>query len=261
MPNTSIQTIAVANQKGGVGKTTTTLTLGAALSKLGYRTLVLDLDPHACATIHLAYYPEQISSCPLQAFALEQAGQSPLDWDSLIHKDSRHYFDFVPGSIKLSELEADLKDKKGKGVALRKNLELVKRDYDYILLDCPPHLGVILINALVAADLTIIPIQTEFLALHGLRLTFDTIRMLNRALPEQIYYKTLATMHDRRVGACRRVYNLLRKKLGDRFFQTAINIDTQFREASAQGKLIFDVAPRSRGGAEYLRLAREIERL
>ncbi|MFW6178575.1 MAG: ParA family protein, partial [Desulfohalobiaceae bacterium] len=144
---------------------------------------------------------------------------------------------------------------------LRKNLELVKRDYDYILLDCPPHLGVILINALVAADLTIIPIQTEFLALHGLRLTFDTIRMLNRALPEQIYYKTLATMHDRRVGACRRVYNLLRKKLGDRFFQTAINIDTQFREASAQGKLIFDVAPRSRGGAEYLRLAREIERL
>jgi chromosome partitioning protein len=258
MPSSSIQTIAVANQKGGVGKTTTTLSLGAAFCRLGYKTLVLDLDPHACATIHLAYYPEQIASCSMQAFSLEQGSQC-LDWSSLIQKDPRHYFDFVPGSIKLSELESDLKDKKGKGLALKKNLEQLTEQYDYILLDCPPHLGVILINALVAADLTIIPIQTEFLALHGLRLTFDTIRMLNKALPEPIYYKTLATMYDRRVGACHRVYNLLRKKLGNKFFQTAINIDTQFREASAQGKLIYDVAPKSRGGAEYFRLAKEIE--
>ncbi|MFP4392345.1 MAG: ParA family protein [Desulfohalobiaceae bacterium] len=260
MPGHSIQIIAIANQKGGVGKTTTALSLGAAFCRLGYKTLVLDLDPHACATIHLAYYPEQVNDCSVQAFSLEQGSQG-LDWSSLIQKDPRHYFDFVPGSIKLSELESDFKERRGKGLVLSRSLEPMRGQYDYILLDCPPNLGVILINALVAADLTIIPIQTEFLALHGLRLTFDTIRMLNRTLPEPIYYKTLATMYDRRVGACHRVYNLLRKKMGERFFQTAINIDTQFREASAQGKLIYDVAPKSRGGTEYLRLAREIESL
>ncbi len=255
-----MKVISVANQKGGVGKTTTTLTLGAAFTRLGYRTLVIDLDPHACATIHLAYYPEQIRYCALQAFDMGQ-GNYDLDWNSLIQQDSRHYFDFIPGSIKLSELESDLQDKKGKGLILNKNLFRIKDDYDYILLDCPPNLGVILINALVAADLIIIPIQTEFLALHGLRLTFDTIRMLNKALPEPIAYKALATMHDRRVGACRRVYSLLAQKLGSNFFHTAINVDTQFREASARGKIIFDVAPQSRGGSEYLNLAKEIIKL
>jgi len=125
-------------------------------------------------------------------------------------------------------------------------------------MDCPPHVGVLLVNALVAADLVIIPIQTDFLALHGLRLLFDTIRTLNRALPGPINFRALPTMFDRRAGACRRVLNLLRKKIGQKMFETVINLDTNFREASARGKVIFEIDPNSRGAVEYSILAKEI---
>jgi chromosome partitioning protein len=256
MGHKDIQIIAVANQKGGVGKTTTALTLGASFCRLGYRTLVLDLDPHASATIHLAYYPEQTERT-IQDIFLRQEEPAAL-WGSIIQRDERHHFDFVPGSIHLSDLEAEFKNTPGKGILLKQSMETLRERYDFIILDCPPQLGVILINALVAADLTIIPIQTEFLALHGLRLTFDTIRMLNKAMPEPIFYRALATMYDRRLSACKRVYNMLRKRLGDRFFSTVIHIDTKFREASAKGKVIFDVDPESRGSKEFVRLAKEI---
>ncbi len=251
-----IQIIAVANQKGGVGKTTTALTLGASFCRLGYRTLVIDLDPHASATIHLAYYPEQTERT-VQDIFLSDADPESI-WEEIIQQDERHHFDFVPGSIHLSDLEAEFKSTPGKGILLKQSMESLRGRYDYVILDCPPQLGVILINALVAADLTIIPIQTEFLALHGLRLTFDTIRMLNKAMPDPIFYRALATMYDQRLSACRRVFNMLRKRLGSRFFSTVIHIDTKFREASAKGQVIFDVAPQSRGSQEFVRLAKEI---
>ncbi|MFW6235568.1 MAG: ParA family protein, partial [Desulfovibrionales bacterium] len=106
--------------------------------------------------------------------------------------------------------------------------------------------------------LVVIPIQTDFLALHGLKLIFDTLRMLNKALPSKVPYKALATMYDRRAGACRRVLLLLRKKLGQKLFETVINTDTKFRDASARGKVILDYAPETRGSLEYQRLAKEI---
>lgn len=242
-----------------MGKTTTTLNLGASFSKLGFKTLVIDLDPHASATIHLAYYPEQLEKTAFELIKNEISHQEISN--DLIYRDSRLYFDFVPGDIRLSDLEVDLKNSQGKGTILKKNLQLITADYDYILLDCPPQLSVLLVNALVAADLTIIPIQTEFLALHGLRLIFDTINKLNKALPEPIFYRTLATMYDRRIAACRRVLELLRRKLGNRIFSTIINIDTKFREASAQGKVVFELAPKTRGSMEYLELAQEIRKL
>ncbi len=247
--------IAIANQKGGVGKTTTALTLGAALVLLKKRTLVIDLDPHASATIHLAYYPETIHDSVVDVF-LKEVGRG--DVESLIQRNSRHFFDFIPGSIKLSMVEAELKDKVGKGRILKRVLSLLDEEYDYIILDCPPSFGVILVNALVASTLIVIPIQAEFLALHGLRLTFDTIRMLNKVLPEPLSYKALATMFDKRVGACRRVVEVLRQNLRDRFFKTIIGIDTKFREASARGEIIYNIAPGSRGAKQYLELAREI---
>lgn len=259
MPDKSIKTIAVANQKGGVGKTTTSLNLGASFSRLGYRTLVVDLDPHASATIHLAYYPEQIKNTSFDL--IKNNIDRDMLFNKLIYRDNRLYFDFIPGDIRLSDLEVDLKNSQGKGTILKKNLQLITSEYDYIILDCPPQLSVLLVNALVAADLTIIPIQTEFLALHGLRLIFDTINKLNKALPEPIFYRTLATMYDRRIAACRRVLELLRRKLGNRIFSTIINIDTKFREASAQGKVVYEIAPKTRGSLEYVQLANEIRKL
>ena len=250
--------LAIANQKGGVGKTTTALTLGAALTRLEKRVLVMDLDPHANASVHLSYFPETLEATVYDLFQEEQAGREV--WERILKKGLDGGFDFAPGSIRLSELEVDLKERKNKGLILSVALEELRERYDYILLDCPPHVGILLVNALVAADLVLIPIQTDFLALYGIRLLFDTIRLLNRVLPRPVRYMALPTMYDQRTAACRRILRIMRDKLGDRVLETVIHFDTKFRESSAGGKVIFDVDPKARGAVEYLNLAREIVR-
>ncbi|SHN49317.1 chromosome partitioning protein [Desulfovibrio litoralis DSM 11393] len=251
--------IAIANQKGGVGKTTTTITLSAALAKNGYRVLVVDLDPHACASVHLRFYPDESSFSVNDIFA-DEAHDLDYLWENI---RQHHYygFDIVPANIRLAELEVDLRSRKGKGGILQNALNHVSKEYDFILLDCPPHVGILLVNALVASDLVIIPIQTDFLALHGLKLLFDTLRILNKVLPNPIVYRALPTMFDRRARACHRVIELLTQKLGDRMFSTVIGIDTRFRDASAKGQVIFEIAPDSRGAREYNELAEEMLRL
>jgi chromosome partitioning protein len=118
--------------------------------------------------------------------------------------------------------------------------------------------GILLVNALVASDLLVVPIQTDFLALHGLKLLFDTIKVLNKVLPAPICYRVLPTLYDRRARACARVLELLALKMRDSMFQTVIGMDTHFREASAQGKVIYEISPESRGAREYEELAKEI---
>ncbi len=249
--------LPVANQKGGVGKTTTALSLAAAFSLTGKRVLVLDLDPHISASVHLQFYPEHLVNTVHDLF-LGAEENWPAIW-SAIRCSQGLRFDFVPGHIRLSELDMDLQHRPGKGDILANALRLVQSEYDYIILDCPPNVGVVLVNALVAASMVVIPIQTDFLALNGLRLLFDTMRTLNRVLPRSLDYRVLATMYDRRVGACRKVMELLRRKMGERMFETVIQVDTKFRDACALGKVIYDIAPESRGAKEYLSLAKEIE--
>lgn len=249
--------LAVANQKGGVGKTTTALSLGASLCALGRRVLLVDIDPHASASIHLAYYPESVVGTALDLF-----GDEPDSvWDRIIHTRPDHGFDFVPSHTQLSDLEMDLGNSPDKGRILSHRLEAVRPRYDTIVLDCPPQMSVLLVNALVAADLVIVPIQTDFLALHGLKLLFSTLGTLERGLKRRVRFMALATMYDCRASACRRVLDLLRQKLGSRMFSTVINMDTKFREASAHGQVITDFAPGSRGAKEYRDLALELLRM
>jgi chromosome partitioning protein len=241
-----------------VGKTTTALSLGAALSRRGRRVLVMDLDPHNCASAHLGLFPENVSRSVLDLFLAP--GVDREAFLATVVRAGGAGFDFVAGHSRLSELDVDLRERPRKGVNLTQALATVADRYDFAILDCPPHMGVLLANAMVASDLLIIPIQTDFLALHGLRLIFDSIRTLNRVLPRPLAFMALATMYDRRAGACVRVLNLLRRKLGARLFSTVIGLDTKFREASADGKVIFEVAPDSRGAREYLQLADEMLR-
>jgi len=248
--------LPIANQKGGVGKTTTALSLGAALVRLNKKVLIVDLDPHANASIHMALFPEKLRHTVLDLFTAN--GQDRAIWDKVIHPHKASGLDIVPGNIRLAELEVDLKDKPGKGLILHKALESVRSDYDYIILDCPPHVGIILVNALVAGDLTIIPIQTDFLALYGVRLIFDTMRTLGKALQRPIKFRALATMYDQRASACRRVLEILQQKMPGRLFETVVSLDTKFREASAQGRVIFDIDPKCNGSKQYLQLAKEI---
>ncbi|KAF0234257.1 MAG: chromosome partitioning [Desulfovibrionaceae bacterium] len=252
----SVRVVAIANQKGGVGKTTTALSLGAALAILGKRVLLMDLDPHGCASVHLGYFPENVT---VSAYDLLLKGTFDATlWKQAVFPALEGKMDVVASNVRLTELDIDLKARENKGVLLKELLEQATGDYDYVILDCPPNMGVLLVNAMVASDLLIIPIQTDFLALHGLRLIFDSIRLLNKVLAKPVAWKALATMFDRRAGACRRVLELLRNKLGGKMFDTVVGMDTQFREASARGLVIYDVAPDSRGAREYMALAKEI---
>lgn len=252
----SARVIAIANQKGGVGKTTTTLNLAAALALLKQRVLVMDLDPHANASVHLSFFPETLEATAYDLFQAETADRTLFT--RTLKTGLSGGFDFVPGHIRLSELEVDLKERVNKGLILSETLALVREDYDYMLVDCPPHVGILLVNAIVASDMVLIPIQTDFLALYGIRLLFDTIRLLNRVLPKPVRYMALATMFDQRTAACRRILRLMRDKLGEKVFQTVIHFDTKFRESSAGGRVIFEVDPKTRGSLEYMQLAKEI---
>lgn len=251
------KTIAIANQKGGVGKTTTTLTLGSALARQGQKVLVLDLDPHACASLHMKLYPED-QTVTMHDLLLAEEEQWKDIWQELIKPAGSDGMHVAAGSIRLSELELDLRERKGKGMVLAHALRLVAPNYDFILLDCPPHVGILLVNALVASNLLIIPIQTDFLALHGLKLLFDTIRTLNKVLAEPVRYKALPTMYDRRARACTRVLELLRHKMDHAMFETVIGVDTRFREASALGCSIYDLDVDARGAQAYNALAQEV---
>jgi chromosome partitioning protein len=252
--------LTVANQKGGVGKTTTSVTLAAALTRLGKKVLVMDLDPHACASVHLRYYPEELQHSVNDIFFEHSPDPGYVEdmWDKIRQHHAGLEMDVVPATIRLAELEVDLRHRKGKGAILQQSLEHVRDEYDFIVLDCPPHVGILLVNALVASDLLVIPIQTDFLALHGLKLLFDTIRVLNKVLPKPICYRVLPTLYDRRARACARVLELLSFKMKDSMFATVIGMDTRFREASAKGRVIYEIAPESRGAREYEELAKEI---
>jgi len=256
----SIKLIAIANQKGGVGKTTTALTLATALTHMDKRVLVLDLDPHACASLHMRLYPENQSHTLYDLFLAEESRREAL-WKEIIKETRSRHLYIAPASIRLSELEIDLRERVNKGGILADSLQLVQNDYDYVLMDCPPHVGILLVNALVACDLLIIPIQTDFLALYGLKLLFDTMRTLNKVLPRPVRYRALPTMYDRRARACTRVLELLQEKMGSAMFNTIIGVDTRLREASAHGCVIFDLDPQSRGALAYTALAQELTKL
>lgn len=253
----SVKVLAVANQKGGVGKTTTTLTLAMALARTGKRVLVIDLDPHACASLHMRLYPENLPATLYDLFLAEEEAHADA-WRRIIVQTAHPGLHIAPAGIRLSELEIDLHGRRNKGGVLSTALGRVRDDYDYILMDCPPHVGILLVNALVACELLIIPIQTDFLALYGLKLLFDTMRTLNKVLPMPIRYMALATMYDRRARACTRVLDILRKKMGPAVFGTIIGVDTRLREASAQGCVVYDLDPQSRGALAYEALAQEI---
>lgn len=247
--------IAVANQKGGVGKTTTVLNLGSSLAVLEYKTLLIDADPQANATTGLGYDPRNIKNSIYECVI-----DSVEPQDAIINTEIP-LLDMIPAHIDLVGAEIELINLEEREYMMKKVIDKVKDQYDFILIDCSPSLGLITVNALTAANSVIIPVQSEFYALEGLGKLLNTIKIIQTRLNRDLSIEgILVTMYDKRELLRRNVLEELRTHFKDIVFDTIINRNTKLGEAPSFGKAIIMHDANSTGAINYLNLAREILR-
>lgn len=251
---------AITNQKGGVGKTTTTVNLGIGLAKAGKKDLLIDFDPQASLTASLGYkQPDELDDT-ISTVLEHSISDKPMARDyAILHHDEG--VDFIPSNIELSELEVRLINTMSREQALREYLDSVKENYDYILIDCMPSLGVITINALVAADRVIIPTQPNYLSAKGLDLLAQSIRRVQRRLNPQLEIAgTLFTMVDNRTNHARSVIEALRSGSLP-VFDTEIPFSVRAAEAALEGKSIFAHDKNGKVAESYGNLIKEVQAL
>lgn len=245
--------IAVCNQKGGVGKTTTTVNLGAALAELGHRVLMVDLDPQAALTAcwNLAALDRQETIYDLLLDETLPAAQALCS--------VRPQIDVIPADINLAAAEIELFSALGRESILKGILVRVADDYDTVLVDCPPNLGLLTVNALVASNGVLIPLQCEYLALRGLSMLLDTLVKVRRKLnPGLEVTGILATLYNARTTHAREVLEEVRSMFGDRVFKTVIYSSIRFAEASLAHQPILEYASGHPGAHAYRALAQEV---
>ncbi|WP_433502091.1 AAA family ATPase [Pseudonocardia halophobica] len=246
--------IAVANQKGGVGKTTSTINLGAALAEYGRRVLLVDFDPQGALSVGLGVQPHQLDATIYNL--LMDRGVEP---DDVILKTSVAGMDLLPSNIDLSAAEVQLVTEVGREQALGRALKGVLDRYDVVLIDCQPSLGLLTINALACADSVLIPLACEFFSLRGVALLMDTIdKVKDRLNPDLDLIGILATMFDSRTVHTREVHQRVIEAFGDLVFDAVINRTIRFPETTVAGEPITTWAPSSSGAEAYRMLAREV---
>ncbi len=241
---------AVANQKGGVAKTTTTVSLGGLLSGWGFRVLLVDMDPHGSMTSYFRYDPDNIDTSVYNLFQAN-ADKQTLKAESLICQTGTEGLDLLPASLAQATLDRQAGKLNGMGLILKGALKQLEDDYDYVLIDCPPLLGVLLINALAACDQLIVPVQTEFLALKGLDRMIHTLQMVLKARHQPLSYLVVPTMYDQRTRASQDSLRVLRQNYSDNLWPGVIPVDTKLRDASKSGLPPTEYAPRSRAVVAY----------
>ena len=253
--------ICIVNQKGGVGKTTTAAALAEGLSEHNKRVLLIDWDPQASLTITLGFNPDNLKLTGYDSLAATiRNKKSPSIHDVIIQTNNPN-IDLVPANIELSQAQLDLVGAFTRELMLKEMLQPVRQQYDFILVDCLPSLGLLTINALAATDQVIIPLQTDFLAMKGLALLLDTIiRIKDKINPALEISGILFTMTNSRTLHSKEVIEVTRRAFGDRIrvFDTLIPTSVRFKEAPAAGESILTYASNSGGADAYRVLAKEV---
>jgi len=246
--------ISLANQKGGVGKTTTTISLGAAIAERGHRVLLVDFDPQGSLSVGVG-----VSSQDLDLTIYNLVLDRSLDASSVICKTTADGVELLPANIDLSAAEVVLVSEVAREQALKRVISKVRDSYDYVLIDCPPSLGLLTINALTASDGVIIPLECEFFALRGMSLLLDTIdKVRDRLNPELELQGIIATLYDGRTIHSREVLDRVKEKFGSKLFNSIINRTIRFAEAPVAGESILSYASDSKGAQAYRELAKEV---
>jgi chromosome partitioning protein len=245
--------IAIANQKGGVGKTTTSVNLAASLGVLEKKVLLIDADPQANATSGLGVDVERVE---IGSYQLIEHSASA---EECIIKTSAPNVDIIPAHIDLVAIEIELVDKDEREYMLRKAIQHLKNSYDYILIDCAPSLGLLTLNALTAADAVIIPIQCEYFALEGLGKLLNTIKSVQKIHNKALDIEgMLLTMYDSRLRLSNQVVEEVQKHFSNMVFETIIQRNVKLGEAPSYGESIINYDVASKGASNYLSLAKEI---
>jgi len=246
-------TVAISNQKGGVAKTTTCLSLGACLAELQKSVLLIDLDPQANLTLSVGLKPKELRRTVGDVIL----GNATLV--SVSRESATAGMDIAPANQGLTVLDKVLYGRPGFQFRLRDELATLAQGlYDYVLIDCPPSLGTLTLNALAAADLLIIPIQCEYYAARALRHYIELIQQIREKTNPNLRYQVLVTMYDRRNKISRVILEQVQKNLSDVLFSTIIEVDTKLRESPVFGQAVTQYAPKTRASEQYRALAREL---
>ena len=251
-----MRTIAIINQKGGCGKTTTSINLSACLARLGQKTLLVDMDPQGHCGVGLAVPEDQIERTIYDAL-IEDSDGKPAKISEIVWQIATD-FDLAPSNIKLAAFEQVFAGRAGREDRLTKALDMVRNTYQWAIVDCPPSVGLITFNALRACDEVIVPVETGFFSLHGLAKMMETLELMRERCNKDILIRVLPTLYDTRTKLAREVLSELRTKFRDYLMESTVNFNTKLKEAASFGQPITEYDPGSRGYKDFVNLAREL---
>ncbi len=251
-----MRTIAIINQKGGCGKTTTSINLAACLARLGQKTLLVDMDPQGHCGVGLAVPEEQIERTIFDAL-VEPGNGKPVKVSEVVWQIASD-FDLAPSNIRLAGFEQIFAGREGREDRLDKALETVKNTYQWCIIDCPPSVGLITFNALKACDEVVVPVETGYFSLHGLAKMMETLEVMKDRCGRDILIRVLPTLYDTRTKLAREVLSELKAKFRDYLMESTVNFNTKLKEAASFGQPITEYDPGSRGYKDFVNLAREL---